>query len=220
MTAARKKTTAGGSKKSPREGTGTGHATQISSQTVSDAYRACLARQDHRGAAMLLMATTTGLRAFQLANLQWKQVLDSKYQVSDEVKIPLQKTKGKHESRTLPLPSKTQTALKILRDESKHKAPDDFIFISQRTSKGLTAQAVVDWFRRIFRRVGVAASAHSARRFFITEAAKAQSKARGSTKDLMYLAQHRNYQTTARYIDTDPKAQTNMTKLVADLIRI
>lgn len=207
-------------RKSPREGTGKGHATQISHRTVSDAFRACLAKGDHRGAAMLLMATTTGLRAFQLAALQWKQVLDPKNQIGDEVRVPLQKSKGKHESRTLPLPTKTQVALKVLRDKSKHKGPDDFIFVSQRTNTGLTAQAVVDWFRRIFRRIGVEASAHSARRFFITEAAKAQSAARGSTKDLMYLAQHRNYQTTARYIDTDPEAQTQMAKLVANLIRI
>jgi hypothetical protein len=46
------------------------------------------------------------------------------------------------------------------------------------------------------------------------------SQARGSTKDLMYLAQHRNYQTTARYIDTDPEAQGKMAALVANQIRI
>jgi integrase/recombinase XerD len=207
-------------KKSPREGTGKGHATSITSQTVSDAFRACLARKDHRGAAMLLMATTTGLRAFQLAALTWGQVLDGKGGVGDEVRVPLQKTKGKHESRTLPLPNKTIVALKVLFDETKLKGPNDPIFVSQRTRKALTAQSVVDWFRRIFRRIGVDASAHSARRYFITQAARAMSQARGSTKDLMYLAQHRNYQTTARYIDTDPEAQGKMAALVAQQIRI
>lgn len=207
-------------RKSPREGTGKGHATQIDSKVVSDAYRACLAKGDHRGSAMLLMAVTTGLRAFQLASLTWSQVLDVKGEVGDEVRVPLQKTKGKHESRTLPLPPKTVTALKILFDETKHKNPKDPIFISQRTNEALTAQAVVDWFRRIFRRVGVTASAHSARRFFITQAARSMTMARGSTKDLMYLAQHRNYQTTARYIDTDPDAQGKMAALVAQQIRI
>jgi integrase len=169
---------------------------------------------------MLLMATTTGLRAFQLAALTWGQVLDGKGGVGDEVRVPLQKTKGKHESRTLPLPNKTIVALKVLFDETKLKGPNDPIFVSQRTRKALTAQSVVDWFRRIFRRIGVDASAHSARRYFITQAARAMSQARGSTKDLMYLAQHRNYQTTARYIDTDPEAQGKMAALVAQQIRI
>jgi hypothetical protein len=78
----------------------------------------------------------------------------------------------------------------------------------------------VDWFRRLWRRVGVQASAHSARRYFITQAAKAMSQAQGSTKDLMYLAQHRNFQTTSRYIDTDPEAQGKMTAIVAQQLRI
>lgn len=207
-------------RKSPREGTGKGHATQIDSTTVSGAYRACLARGDHRGSAMLLVAATTGLRAFQLASLTWEQVLDAKGGVGDEVRVPLQKSKGKHESRTLPLPPKTITALKILFDETKHKNLKDPIFVSQRTNEALTAQAVVDWFRRIFRRVGVNASAHSVRRFFITQAARSMTMARGSTKDLMYLAQHRNYQTTAKYIDTDPEAQGQMAAIVAQQIRI
>jgi integrase/recombinase XerD len=207
-------------KKSPREGPGKGHATDISSQTVSDALRACLAKKDHRGAAMLLLAATTGLRAFQIASLTWGQVLDSKGEFKGSVDVPRQKAKGKHESHNLPLPPKTVTALKVLFDEAKAKGKNDPVFVSQRSRKALTAQAVVDWFRRLFRRVGVDASAHSARRYFITQAARAMSQARGSTEDLKKLAQHSNYQTTARYISVDPKAQGKMSQLVAQQIRI
>ncbi len=79
-------------KSSPRLGTGGGSATEISTQTVSDALRACLARKDQRGAALVLVAATTGLRAFQLANLTWDQVLDdSGTTVGSTLRVPFQK---------------------------------------------------------------------------------------------------------------------------------
>lgn len=207
-------------KSSPRLGTGGGSATEISTQTVSDALRACLARKDQRGAALVLVAATTGLRAFQLANLTWDQVLDdSGTTVGSTLRVPFQKTKGKHSSRTLPLPKKAATALQVLLQD-RQVAGSDPVFVSQRTRKAMTAQAVVDWFRRLFRSLGVKASAHSVRRYFITMAARSLSQARGSSKDLMYLAQHSSYSTTARYIDKDPQAQEEMARLVASQIRI
>lgn len=77
------------------------------------------------------------------------------------------------------------------------------------------ARRVVNWFHDIYQQLRLnGCSSHSGRRTFITQTARAVSKAGGSLRDVQELAGHRALSTTERYIEGDRDAQR---KLIAML---
>jgi integrase/recombinase XerD len=60
-------------------------------------------------------------------------------------------------------------------------------------SHGMRSGSIVNWFRRLYREIGLSGcSSHSGRRTFITNAARLVFKAGGSLRDVQQLAGHRS----------------------------
>src|SRR5260370_39475304 len=88
--------------------------------------------------------------------------------------------------------------------------------IHSERNRGLSAAAVVVWFHRLYRDLGmVGCSSHSGRRTFITRAARKISEAGGSLRDVQILAGHANVVTTSRYIEHYAEAQTRVASLTS-----
>jgi integrase len=195
-----------------------GSATDLTDNNVRTALAraSTQSRNGQRDYAIILASCSIGLRAAEIANLRWQYVLDENGQIGSTLKLPPEAAKWRS-SGELPLPKAFQTALERLYAFQRSKSgvkPTDPIFASQKGS-GLTRQSVVDLFKRIWAAVGVNASSHSGRRYFITKAARSVSTVGGSLRDVMNLARHKNLSTTTRYIAQNTKAQRQLVDVVA-----
>ena len=202
-----------------------GHAADLPEKAVLLALAQARAQSNHaeRNAALILISTTLGLRAGEIAQLLWKFVLDEHGKVGKFLNLPNEVAKWKS-GASLPLNKSLQAALGTLYEANflNHAiAPTDHIFLSQKGSGliALSRQSVVDLFRLIWQKAGVDASSHSGRRFFITKAARNVSAVGGSLRDVMALARHKHLSTTQLYIAQNTKAQTALVELVSRGIR-
>jgi integrase/recombinase XerD len=199
-----------------------GHAADLPEKAVVLALAQARAQSNHaeRNAALILISTTLGLRAGEIAQLLWKFVLDEHGKVGKFLNLPNEVAKWKS-GASLPINKSLQAALEGLWAVQKSKGSVDAnapIFLSQKGS-GLSRQSVVDLFRLIWQKAGVDASSHSGRRFFITRAARNVSAVGGSLRDVMALARHKHLSTTQLYIAQNTKAQLALVEMVSRGIR-
>ena len=145
-------------------------------------------------------------------------VLDENGDVGDVLTLPDHLAK-KGSGGSIPLAKNVREALAALKLESSTAEPNDALFLSQKTRQGLTRQAIVDLFKRIWTKAGIDASSHSGRRYFITQAARSVSTVGGSLRDVQLLARHKNLATTQIYIAPNTKAQVELVNLVGRSIR-
>ena len=197
-----------------------GHATDLTQKSLGLA----LSQQSDslRNTAMILCSCGVGLRAKEISSLTWNMVLQEDATVGSELRLPNHAAK-KRSGGTLPLAANVVAALERLRQQSQTKKPllpADAIFISQRTRRALTTQAVIDLFRRIWMRAGINASSHSGRRFFATTAARSVSAVGGSLRDVQMLMRHSSLQTTQLYISPNTKAQIELVNIVGKQLRV
>jgi integrase/recombinase XerD len=195
-----------------------GHAADLPEKSVLLALAQARSQSNHadRNAALILISTTLGLRAGEIAALKWGMLLDEDGKVGNILNLPNEVAKWKS-GASLPLNRSLQAALEGLWAVQKSKGSIDAnapIFLSQKGS-GLSRQSVVDLFRLLWSKAGVDASSHSGRRFFITKAARNVSAVGGSLRDVMALARHKNLSTTQLYIAQNTKAQKELIDLVA-----
>lgn len=168
-------------------------------------------RYPSRDRVMVLLAFRAGLRAAEIASLEWSMVTDAGGVVSDTLAIEdrIAKRGG---GGSVPLARDLREALVTLRAE---RAPEDGdrIIYSER-GRSMTAHGVVQWFRRKFHELGYAgATSHSGRRTFITGAARRISTVGGSLRDVQELARHRSLVVTARYIEASADAKRRVVEL-------
>jgi integrase len=199
-----------------------GHAADLPEKAVVLALAQARAQSNHaeRNAALILISTTLGLRAGEIAALKWKMLLDEQGKVGTILNLPNEVAKW-GSGATLPLNKPLKNALGALWEVQESKTAIDAnapIFKSQK-GRGLTRQSIVDLFRLIWSKAGVDASSHSGRRFFITRAARNVSAVGGSLRDVMALARHKHLSTTQLYISQNTKAQTALVELVSRGIR-
>ncbi len=82
-------------------------------------------------------------------------------------------------------------------------------------SRGMRPGSVVNWFRGLYREIGLnGCSSHSGRRTFITNAARLVFKAGGSLRDVQQLAGHRSIEQTQAYIDGSAGAKRRLIELI------
>ena len=172
--------------------------------------RAGRGRYALRNKVMVLLSFKAGLRACEIAGLDWTMVLDPSGRLSRSLLIASGIAKNGR-ARRLPLHHELRAVLDQLnRLEGRPRSGP--VIRSQR-GRAMTARSVVNWFKSLYAELGLeGCSSHSGRRTFITRSARLISKVGGSLRDVQELAGHRDLSTTQRYIEGDRDAQR---KLVA-----
>ena len=161
-----------------------------------------------RDRAILLLSLRAGLRAGEIAGLEWEMVLTSGGRVGGSLAVPDRIAK-KGGGRRIPLHPELRWALQRLARSTLAEGP---IVRSQRGGH-IQANSIVNWFVALFAEVGAeGCSSHSGRRTFITRAARNAHKAGASLRDVQLLAGHRSIEITQGYIDGDTDAQRRLVR--------
>lgn len=165
-----------------------------------------------RNRVMILLSFKAGLRACEIAGLDWTMVLGSNHRVADLISIACGIAKN-GTSRRVPIGPDLKAALQQLhRDLGK---PILGAVIRSERGRNMTAGAVSNWFSATYGELGlVGCSSHSGRRTFITRAARVLAKSGGSLRDIQELAGHRSITTTEVYIEGDRDAQRRLVGLI------
>lgn len=169
-------------------------------------------RYPERNKVMVLLSFKAGLRACEIAGLQWPMVLASDGKVSAQLIVSRGIAKGRS-GRLIPMHTQLRRALKSLHKAEGH-CRTGHVIRSERTTC-MTARSVVNWFGQIYADLGlVGCSSHSGRRTFITTSARVLARTGGSLRDIQELAGHRALTTTERYIQGDRVAQRRLIDLL------
>ena len=159
-----------------------------------------------RDRAMILLSVKAGLRACEIAGLDWSMVLDAQGRVSDTIHVRDLIAK-KRRGRRIPMHPDLRRALEKLASTVEPVGP----VIRSYRGGHLKANSVVNWFMALFQELGFeGCSSHSGRRSFITVAARNIHRSGCSLRDVQLLAGHQSIETTERYIDGDTWAQRRL----------
>lgn len=156
-----------------------------------------------RDQVMILLSLRAGLRACEIAGLDWSMVTDPKGRIGGviELRDAIAKKGG---GRRIPIHPELKTALCQLAPPADRAGP----IIRSLRGGFMKPNSVVNWFVRAYREIGAdGCSSHSGRRTFVTTAARAAHRAGASLRDVQLLAGHRSIETTQAYIDGDSAAQ-------------
>ncbi len=120
-----------------------------------------------RDRAMILLSVKAGLRACEIAKLDWSMVLDARGRVADTIAVRDVIAK-KYAGRRIPMHPELKRALQTLR----HTEPFGPVIRSARGGH-FRPNSSVNWFAVLFAELGFdGCSSHSGRRTFITSAAR------------------------------------------------
>ncbi len=170
------------------------------------------ARYPLRDRVLFLLSTKAGLRAKEIAHLQWWMVTDAEGALSDCITLDDQASKGRS-GRTIPMHRQLVAALETLQKADSRES-EDFIIVSERGSQ-MRASSIVGWFQRLYENLGFeGCSSHSGRRTFITNAARKVSLVGASLRDVQQLAGHASLNTTQRYVEGDSEAKRKLIGLI------
>jgi integrase len=159
-----------------------------------------------RDRVMILLSVKAGLRACEIAGLDWAMVLDPQGKVSGTINVRDIIAK-KRSGRRIPMHPDLRRALERLAAAEGAEGP----IIRSYRGGHLKANSVVNWFVTLFKELGFeGCSSHSGRRSFITVAARNIHRSGCSLRDVQLLAGHRSIETTERYIDGDTCGQRKL----------
>jgi integrase len=167
-------------------------------------------RNPLRNKLIVLLSVKAGLRAGEIAGLNWDMVLDPTGEIGQAIELHDCIAK-KNSGRRIPVHPDLQIALRAWRLLTGGIGP----VVQSERGDAMSAVSIVNWFALAYRAVGLAGcSSHSGRRTFITRAARLVHKAGGSLRDVQLLAGHRSIQTTQRYIDGDTDVQRKLVAMI------
>jgi integrase/recombinase XerD len=169
-------------------------------------------RKDYlRSRVIILLSARAGLRAAEIAQLEWNMVLDPSGKVSHTIEVEDRIAKKKH-GRRIPMHADVRTALVAL----LRRTPDpQGTIIKSRKGNNMRAGSLVNWFAVIYRQVGFdGCSSHTGRRSFLTELSRRTHEAGASLRDVQLLGGHSSISTTERYLDGSSLAQRKLVGLL------
>ena len=170
-------------------------------------------RNGLRNQTIFLLSVKAGLRAKEIAELEWGMVLDADGVVGDEIHLTNSASKGHNGGRIIPLHPDIRINLSQMLQESPGSHRDRVI--SSERSRSVSSQTIINMFAGWYRDLGLqGCSSHSGRRTFITQCARQISTVGGSLRDVQYLAGHSSLQTTQRYIEGDSKSRVKVVGLL------
>ena len=151
-----------------------------------------------RSKLILALSMKAGLRATEIASLRWFSVIGANGGISENIELFHDMTKYGTE-RTLTMHPDIRQLLEKVKPKNID-LEDTVIKFSIGTKD--PADALVTWFRRLFKRVGlIGCSSHSGRRTFITGLARVSGKFNASLREVQVAAGHANIATTEGYIE-------------------
>ena len=174
--------------------------------------RAGRGRHALRNKVMVQLSFKAGLRACEIAGLDWSMVLTPGARVGPILFIGDEIAKNGR-GRRLPIHPELRGLLAKL--HAQLGRPTCGPVIPSQKGDHMTPRSVVNWFRGIYGELGLeGCSSHSGRRTFITRTARLVSKAGGSLRDVQILVGHRDLATTQLYIDGDTDAQRRLVRML------
>lgn len=169
-------------------------------------------RHNQRNAIMILLSYKAGLRACEIAGLDWAMVTKPSSGIADSIAVAGRIAKNGR-ARRIPLHPQLAAALRSAW-KTAGKPRHGPVVVSQKGGH-LTPGSVVNWFTALYAKVGLTGcSSHSGRRTFITNSARLVAKVGGCLRDVQELAGHSALTTTERYIEGDREAQRKLVRLL------
>lgn len=169
-------------------------------------------RHGTRNYLIISLSYRAGLRACEVAGLEWGMVVQANGRVGTLLNVAgtiAKNGRGRH----IPIHPDLRAALNAVHREQGR--PQEGPVVRSQRGTHMTPRSVVNWFAAIYAKLGMdGCSSHSGRRTFITSAAKMISKAGGSLRDVQELAGHRALTTTERYIEGDRDAQRKLVRMM------
>jgi len=166
---------------------------------------------------VFLLSLKAGLRAAEIAMLDWNHVMDGRMQaIGEYIELPRKGTKGKNRARTVPVHPELHQALEAWMAIHPRVQAGVAITRSLRRANRYgdarhTANSLTLHMNRIYQDAGlVGASSHSGRRTAITKWSWAIESSGGSLSDVQRLAGHSSIAMTAEYIEGKKSAQHHM----------
>ena len=168
-------------------------------------------KHSERNRAMIFTIFNTGMRVSELANLRFKDVVDSDGAVKREIRLSAEDTKTK-EARVVFVNDRLYKELtryvKLYKPVSTNVK---FFYSQKRASDGYSANTLAQFFHYLFNRAGIAgASSHSGRRSFITNLA---NKGVG-VRVIMGLSGHKALSSVQCYIDCNDDMKRKAINLI------
>ena len=155
-------------------------------------------KHSERNRAMIFTIFNTGMRVSEVANLRFKDVVDSEGAVKREIRLSAEDTKTK-EARIVFVNDKLHKELtRYVKLYKPLNTNVKFFYSQKRASDGYSPNTLAQFFHYLFNRAGITgASSHSGRRSFITNLA---NKGVG-VRVIMGLSGHRALSSVQCYID-------------------
>lgn len=165
-----------------------------------------------RNQVAVLLSFKAGLRACEIAGLDWRMVLRPNGRIDAHITVAGKIAKNGR-GRRVPLNPELEAALAKL--HAQQGCPRAGAIIISDRGTHMRPRSIVNWFRGIYADLGMSGcSSHSGRRTFITRTARLLAKTGGSLRDVQELAGHRSLTTTESYIAGDRDIQRKLVKLI------
>ncbi|MES2699068.1 MAG: site-specific integrase [Pseudomonadota bacterium] len=169
-------------------------------------------RQPLRDSVIVLFSFKAGLRACEVAGLDWRMITTPSGLIAETIAVAGSIAKNGR-ARQIPMHPELRNALRKLWKRSGKPRQGPVV----RSQKGghMTPGSVVNWFTDLYAQAGLAGcSSHSGRRTFITNSARLAAKVGGCLRDVQELAGHSAITTTQIYIAGDSEAQRKLVHLL------
>lgn len=174
--------------------------TDVQQKAVLSALSA--GRDAKRNVVMFLLSVDAGLRAKEIASLDWSMLTDASGMVSDAIRLEDRASKGRS-GGVVYMSKRLLAAMQSLGDAQSRTGA----VVKSRSGEAMTAQVVTNWFFLLYRKMGFeGCSSHSGRRTAITRWARKISSVGGSLRDVQALARHSSLAMTQRYIELSEDA--------------
>jgi integrase len=155
-----------------------------------------------RNTVMFLLSVDAGLRAKEIAMLEWSMLTDAQGQLTDEIRLQDRASKGRS-GGVVYMSKRLRQALGALGGGVVLKGA---VLVSQ-AGVAMSPQVVTNWFFNLYRELGFeGCSSHSGRRTAITRWARKVSSVGGSMRDVQALARHSSLAMTQRYVEVSEEA--------------
>jgi len=162
-------------------------------------------RHPVRNRTIFLLSLRAGLRAKEIAALEWRMITDAEGQIAAAIRLTDSAAKGRS-GGAIPMAVELRQSLETLRQISVVPFGKSRVVATER-SKATSAQVIINMFAEWYSALGFdGCSSHSGRRTFITMTARNIGRFGGSLRDVQALARHSSLAMTQRYIEIDSHA--------------